>query len=373
MRRAAALALCLSVCASCGPPPFAPKAVIWNADGSDLGKIVAVTELEDVVVVYGDQGVTVLSGAAVTSNDRSITAWRAAATIAAADETGAWAVGVDAEGRILRLRARTSLEEITDRYGLDGANVAGVAAQGAERVAFAIDGGVALADGMTVTRFDEGPLTSLAGGAGRVAGVAPDGSVRVLDGATGASTRFPLTDAVAVAIDLNGKLVVATKHALYQEDAGGLKVIYSDDASSFHGLAASGKWTWVAADGELLGWDGTAVHHSSGLDLPRDGTLAPSSSGDVWLLSSGTLQRFTTPVGGDEDDWRTHVLPVYARVCSACHSPGGSSGIPLSVYQQWLDHRDQIYDRVIVKGDMPQGRTLSDADKTAIAAWSKPN
>lgn len=114
------------------------------------------------------------------------------------------------------------------------------------------------------------------------------------------------------------------------------------------------------------------MYRSNGLALPVDGTLAPSASGYVWALGSGTLLRFTVPFTGDEATWRTTVLPVYARVCSACHAPGGTSGIELSTYAQWVDRRAKIYHRVVVKGDMPQGRTLPDADKAAIAAWAKP-
>lgn len=350
--------------------PIALQAVAWNANGTDLGKIVAVTELEDEVVVYSDQGANVLAGAAVAATDTSVTSWRAAATIPAADGTGAWAVGIDGEGRVQRLRARMALEDVSDRYGLAGANVLGVASQGDTKVAFVLDGGLAEADGATVTRFDEGALTGIAGGSGRVAGVLPDGSVRVLDGRDGTSSTFRTTSAVAVAFHVDGSLYVVTKDALYHEQAGGLALVYQDPSAGFHGLAVSAAWVWIAADGELLGLNGATLYRSSGLGLPKDSTLAPSSSGDAWVIGAGTLQRYAAPVAGDEANWRTAVLPVYARVCSACHAPGGSSGIVLSTYSQWSDRRAKIYDRVIVKGDMPQGRRLADADKAAIAAWA---
>jgi mono/diheme cytochrome c family protein len=114
------------------------------------------------------------------------------------------------------------------------------------------------------------------------------------------------------------------------------------------------------------------LYRTSGLGAPAAGSLAPSTSGDAWILAGGALSRFTTPVSGDEAVWRMTVLPVYARVCSACHAPGGTAGISLATYQQWVAEKTKIYDRVIVKGDMPQGRTISDGDKAAVAAWAKP-
>jgi mono/diheme cytochrome c family protein len=188
---------------------------------------------------------------------------------------------------------------------------------------------------------------------------------------------YPLNDAVAVAFDVDGRLLVTGAHAFYRETdptlPGTLELLYRDDATAFHGLAASGAWAWVGAGPELLGASGEALYLTSGLGAPPDAALGGSQSGDAWLVGGGALQRYTTPVSGDEAVWRMTILPIYARVCSDCHAPAGPSGYPLATYAQWVALKSQVYDRVVVKGDMPQGRTLSDDDKAAIAAWAKPN
>src|SRR5207237_414290 len=106
--------------------PLTLQPVDWNPNKTDLGKVAAITELEGDVIGYGDKGVNVRSGGAVSATDASITTWTTAATIPAADGTGDWAVGVDNMGHLFRLRARMSIEEATDRYGLAGVQVTGL-------------------------------------------------------------------------------------------------------------------------------------------------------------------------------------------------------------------------------------------------------
>jgi mono/diheme cytochrome c family protein len=90
--------------------------------------------------------------------------------------------------------------------------------------------------------------------------------------------------------------------------------------------------------------------------------------------------------GGGADDeakWNTTVQPIYAAVCSNCHSPPGSdkssSNIDLSTYGAWSQRRDAVYTRVVDRAGtaaaMPppsSGMSITDDQRKAIGAWAKP-
>jgi len=312
---------------------------------------------------------------AVSATDTSVTAWRSAGVIAAADGEGQWLVGVDGAGHVYSIDAQDQLEDVSDRFGLVGQHVREVAGLGASESAFLLDQQIAVADGAQVTRYDLA-VTGLAGGAARVAGVA-GGAVHVFDLATGKDSAYPLAGAAFVTFDVAGKVVAATPHALHGEDeAGGLVKLIDLGAATVHGLASSPSGVWVAMDGELGLLDGTTLGVSSGASLPKDATLAGSSSGDVWALSTGALTRYSAASAGDESLWTETVLPVFTRVCSSCHLPGGTANIDLSYYGAWVARRQKVEARVIAKMPTPMpppssGLTLTAADEAAIAAWVK--
>lgn len=350
--------------------PLTLQKATWNANMTDLGKIAAVTELYDDVVVYSDKGATVMSGAAVAAQDVSTTSWRDAATIAAADGNGSWAVGVDGMGHIKRLRARTSLEDVSDRYGLAKDAVSSVVPLGGGKVAFALSSQIAVADGAQVVRFDQIPLLGVCGGGGRFGGAGADGTLQVLDFAAGKRTTYPTTEAIGCAFGDGGRLYVATKHGLYDEEDGKLVPLYKDAAVTFQSIASAGNWIWVIGGGELYALHDDLIAKTSGLALGDGAIVRGSVTTDPWVVGGGKLTRYNVPVSGDEAAWRMNVQPIYAKSCSQCHVPGGSSGIPLATYLQWSGKRTTIYDRVVVKRDMPQGRTLSDEDRMAIGTWT---
>lgn len=352
--------------------PLALQTATWNANMTDLGKIAAVTELYDDVVVYSDKGATVMSGAAVAAQDGSTTSWRGAATIPAADGNGSWAVGVDGAGRMKRLRARTTLEDVGDRYGLAKDPVSAIVNVAAGKVAFSLVSQIALADGAQVVRFDQIPLAGpCGGGGGRFGGAGPDGTAQVLDFAAGKRTIYPTKDAIGCAFGGDGgRLHVATQHGLYVEEDGKLVPLYKDAAIRFQSIAAAGGWIWAIGGGELYAIHDDAIAKTSGLGLGPGAVVRGAAGTDVWVVGDGKLARYNVPVSGDEAAWRMKVQPIYAKACSQCHAPGGSSGIPLATYLQWVGKRMAIYDRVVVKRDMPQGRTITDAERTAVADWT---
>ena len=361
--------------------------VDWNSAGLALGHIQAVTEatvpnMGSFVIVFGDQGAQVIRGGSVFNGDSSVTAWTSAAVITAADATGSWPVGVDQMGRVMRLRALATLEDISARYGLTGVHVRMASQVTPTVTAFAFDGGIALADGMTVTRFDDPAFADgFAAGSGRVAGIA-NGMARVYNAAMPSMPQivaYAVPGAAFITSDSSGHIVVATEHALFVEDEMlHLRPTYTTSAS-IHGLTTSASRVWFAVGTELGTIEGGVVSVSTGMSLPADGTLVGSVSGDVWLLQRGTLSRYGIPGDPDETYWQTNVLPIYSRVCRDCHAPNNQvSHVDLSAYDQWRIRRVDIHRRVIELAGtadaarMPpmNGTPLTAAEMATIGAWS---
>jgi mono/diheme cytochrome c family protein len=353
--------------------PLTVSVVDYNPSKVDLGQVAAVADLGSQTVVFGDKGMSVLVAGAAEASDGSVTAWQSAGILPAADGEGEWIVGVGADGHVYAIDAEGQLGDVSDRYGLLDAKVSAVAATGGPGAAFQIDAGIAVADGVNVTRYDL-PVTGIAGEGGRVAGVA-GGKAHVFDAASGKDTTFPVTGAVYVAFDAYGKVVVATAHALYGEDeTGNLEKRIDLPDAEVHGLASSPRGVWVALGSELGLLDGDTLGVSKGAKLPADATLVTSSSGDVWAISKGTLSRFSAAGAGDEALWDQTVAPIFSRVCAECHLPGGTANIDLSYYGAWVAKRDAIQKRVIdmTPTAMPPktaSEQLTAEDVKAIQAW----
>lgn len=375
MRRAAAFfSLFILACYTQGQSTLAAQSseidsVQWNVSNTDTGHVSSVAEIADDVVVFGDKGALVFAGGALAMADMTVTAWQPVATsIPAADGTGTWLVAVSAAGRVLRLRGRTAMEDVSDRYGLLQSNVTGVASGGGQFAVFSSDAGIAISDGVTVHMLD-GALSGLAASQHRAAGITPDGRVRVIDLQTRTATEYDANHPIAVAFDAAGMLWVETAHELYSELKGALEPVYQDH-NVLHGLAFGGGRLWFAS-GTDLGFATKDAVMRGPANVPADATLFASATGDVWVVSQGALSRYGVPVSGDEASWRKSVLPVYARVCSQCHGPGGSSGIDLSTYTSWAARRQDIYSRVFVAKTMPQNQTLTADDAAALSAWTQ--
>jgi hypothetical protein len=374
------LAIWLSACAGQAPSetpswPVAPSALAlsaqdWNAAHADLGSIAALAEDGDDLLLFGDHGATLIAGGAAAASDDSVTHWQAAGRIPAADGSGYWAVGVDADGKLYRLRAGTALENISDRYGLSDAAVLGVAALAGPYVAFGLQDSLAVADGTHVTRYDVPAGRDVSGDAHRVAAVAADGSLRTLDVDSHAQLTLAVDDALS-SVFFQGQLLVQTPDALYSEHAGELSVLLHASAK-LHGLVVSGERVWLLQGDQLCAAEKAQIACGAADGVTQDSRLFGSASGDAWVLTNGKLARFGVPAQGDEAAWRAGPFSVYARVCSSCHAPGGSAGIDLSTYGAWQDRRDKVYQMVVVTKTMPPDRALSDADRTTIEAWSKP-
>ncbi len=365
--RVLVFALLLGCSTSPAVRPLAVYPVEWNTQNTPLGKVAAVAESGEDVTVFGSLGALTFANGALLASDGSIREWRSAATIPAADGAGSWIVGLDAHGKLHRVRARSTLEPISARFGLEQSDVRVVADLGRGRVAFSLDQALAIADGDRVSRFDY-PFTAIAGSDGRGVGIASDGA-RVFDPFRGVDRRFALEGLRYAALAADGHVIVANEHAIWREgDDGRLVLRYRSDDGKISGLVASAENVWFA-DGAALGLvSKTDVARASGLTT-TPAAIVGSPSGDVWTLTADhTLARFSTVQGAGP--WQTTIAPIQLRVCAGCHGPGGSAGLDLSGAARWQANRAAIERRVVKDKTMPPpGHPLTADERAAIARW----
>ncbi|NUQ77010.1 MAG: hypothetical protein HUU21_26040 [Polyangiaceae bacterium] len=352
--------------------PFSVRSVDWNPAAVDVGKVAAVAESGGIIAILADTGSTVLSGGVVTATDGSVKNFTRAAVIPAADGNGMWIAGIDATGTVLRLRAGSYFEPVSNLYGLSGEEVLEVAALGGAYVAFSLDGQLAVADGMTVTRYDVATYTGLAGADGRAAS-AGEGRARIFEAASESELSHVLSGAEQAVFDAAGRLVVRTADAIYAEDGqGNLGLRYRAKAGALRELSASDVRVWAVEGSELLSIEADGVLRTEGAGIPETARLMGSPSGDVWSIDGGVLSRFAAETGDSEDRgvWEKDVQPVYLASCTPCHEPGGSAGADLSTYGAWVARREQIKERVVTAKTMPPtGIAFTEAERTAIAGW----
>ncbi|HEX3343440.1 MAG TPA: cytochrome c [Polyangiaceae bacterium] len=378
-----ALVATASALLACGAAPHTRAAgavgalsvrpVAWNPTSALVGRVSAVADVGRTVAVFGDAGATVLSAGAVVANDRAVTDWIGALAIRGAAGAGQWIVGIDGKGRLHYLRGMSSFEDVSARYGLDGRRVLGAAMLDRARVGFLLDGELAVADGHRVTRYGVPSLTELLGGGGYGAGLGA-GTVTLFDRQMIART-IALPGVTGAALGADGRLFVTTRRALYAStDHGELSLLYDADGETLHGVVASGDHVWFADGTELGVVDGERVAETSGVHVAPDAKLAASPSGDVWVLASGTLQRFARaePEAALGVTWATTLAPIFARSCASCHQAGGVAGVDLSTAEGWQSERSAIRARVVGEKTMPpEGHPLLDADRAAIEAWTE--
>lgn len=348
------------------------RTVDWNPTAADVGVIDAVTDLGDTTVLFGAHGATLIRGGAVQATIAGPTSWRTAAAIPAADGTGTWAIGVSADGKVLRVRTSpASLEDVSDRWALGDAKVVSVALLEEKTVAFGYAGGVAISDGTQVTRFD-GPATGeIAGGGGKLAFVdAKDGTVHLASLSSLPALKqvsFQIPRAASVAVGADGLVVTSPDGLWVQSDKG----MTSKASGAFGALAAAGERTWGRSGAELVLVHAGNVATSQGAKLPEGARLVGAPNGDVWVLDGGGARRLSGAAQSEVvADWEATMKPIYARVCATCHGPGGSAGKDLSTYAGWLAAKSAIQQRVVTDRSMPPSASaLPDADRAAVAAW----
>ena len=360
-----------------GQPPGALSVskVAWNATDGGVGNVQAVTELAENVYVFSDQGAEVFAAGTPLSSDSTITAWKSATTIPAADGNGSWPVGLDAQGKLWHVRSSGALEPVSGRYGFENESIIDVAALGGAFTAFALPGGLAVSDGQTVTRYD-GAAQGVAGGQGRAAWLQGD-AVRRFDPAHGVLEKWTLAGAKLLAMNPDGRIAAATQTQLFYESGTlDLNLVYTAaPGATITALAAAGPRFWFVAGGRLGVLERGQVQRTADASTPADAKLYGSPSGDAWLLQGGELHRMASAGNGDFALWQQTVLPIFSRVCASCHLPSGTAGVDLASYEKWKAKRALIQARVIEQKPSPMppsgsGVTLSADDLNAIKTWA---
>ncbi len=370
---------------SSAPAALTLAPVTWNPANVDVGTAQAVVEVDKSLLVLGSKGVITLASGSVVSTDATITAWKSAASLPSPDGQSTWVVGVDGTGLLERVSSDGSRAlPVNDKYGLTMDKVQDIAG-GAPSAGFMLATGIAVTDGANLTRYD-GVAHAIAAHGSAIA-LADGAAIRVFD--KGKETDVSLPDAQLCAYDQAGDLLAATTHRLYEVSDGAAVLLFDAGDRTIHQLAGAGTSVWFSVDGDLGVVRAGAVALASGGTLPADARIIGSASGDIWTLAGGHLSRMSAGgpavggAGGDEASWNANVQPIYAAVCSTCHSPPGSgkdsSNIDLSTYGAWSMRRDHVYTRVVTQAgtatSMPPPNTavsLTDAQRAAIAAWAKP-
>ncbi|MBI5517152.1 MAG: cytochrome c [Deltaproteobacteria bacterium] len=351
------------------------REVQWNPAMAATGAVAAVAEDGRTTVLFSDRGAVVFNGGAVSATDTSIRMWRSAGAIPAGEGTGTWIVGVDAMGRLQRLRPTHTLEDVTDRFGLAMQPVRFLGHAGERWVGFATETSVAVADGMQLRRYMQGPAEHFAAGGRRVA-ASGGGAVRALAPATNTLRTYELAGVTGLALDATGRLVVAAGRYLYTETPeGALRPVFQA-SEAIHGMTAAGMRVWFTAGTELGSVEGARVAMTSGAMVPADARLTGATNGEVWSLSRGALRRFQvdSATHTPEEVWNVTMRPVFVRACSACHLPGGSSRIDLASYRAWDEKRELIRRRVVDRlptAMPPPGSPLSAEDREVIRRWTE--
>jgi len=371
--------------AACSPQslpsgePFKLSELVWNGKQQDFGAISTVTELYDDTLIFTSLGTVVLTGGVTLAMDPSLRNASQAAVLPAADLSGSWAVAIADDGSVRRLKNRSVMEDVSDRYGLAGIRVSELSAMGTTGAVFRLPDEIAVADGQHVTRFS-GALRMLAGSDGRVAGVL-DGRLRLLDVKTAQARDFDLGAPTGVLFDGQGKLFMSTADALYEEDEpGSLRKVLSSPDEPIQQMVRAGSTLFLQLGTSLAMLRDGALRRAADADalaaLPEGTRIIGSPSGDLWTLLDGKLRLLGEDSGGgaDEDLWRRNAQPIFTRLCATCHLPGGSAGIDLSTYAKWAARRDRIAMRVLDGKPTPMppagAGTLTSDEQAALQAWT---
>lgn len=351
--------------------PLFVRAVNYNPMMIALGNVSAVSENGAATAFFGSVGLKLVTAGALTASNSEITTWRHAATIPAGIGTGNWIVAADSMGRVHRIRPDNALELVSDRYGLAGQSVQWIAHGGMRYVGFATQTGLAIADGMNVSQFMEGPFVSFAAGGGRFAGAGMD-RVKALDAMSGTLRAYNIPGASSVALDAAAKLVVAAGEYLWTESADRTLSAVFQGRAPIRSLVRSGSRVWFVTGAELGTYAMGRVSISTGAMLPANATLSAASMDEVWVLSAGAPKRYGVDTGTQTPEaiWRATMQPIYAVSCARCHGPGLTSP-NLSTYAGWDAHRAAIDTRVVQQmgSPMPPDNSIDMAQRTAIGAW----
>lgn len=309
----------------------------------------------------------------------------------APDGPGTWAVALDAEGQLWRVRPGLAIEPVSALFGLGADRVLDVVGAGRHALVARLADGVALVSAKTedagtgapfVARYPAPALVTLAASSTMLA-LAYEDHVETVELAIGhdgprtlARRSFDLAGVLAVAIPRGEKAsdapVFATRRAVYRLRSGTseLTLVARADAK-LNWLTAAGDGYW-AADGETLRHFDAAFTPDVARATSHDDILAAAGDGTLLVGNATGLIRLRPAPLSVVADWEPHLRPIFDRACADCHREDGKAGVDLSTGPAWLAARDEIVERTLRRHTMPPGnRRLSEDDRTTLEAWAK--
>ncbi|MDB4963240.1 MAG: hypothetical protein JWP01_3239 [Myxococcales bacterium] len=320
------------------------------------------------------QGGKVASRVVVPGSAEKPSTWTAATSIHA-PSGGHWAVGL-AGGRLWRVTSAGELEEITGRLGIADTEVLAIDAAGAT-LAIGLADGVAISrDPAHMMKFPGAPASVIAASRDRVA-IARASVVEVFDLAQSTRITYPVKDVTSLAFldpeTATARLVVRTRSAIYVGENGLLR--RKTLPARARELVVAGPRLWVITDAGLFSVEGNAPLRAA-LDVQPGDQLCSSPEG-VWLARRDTAELVSFDPARSAASgavatitpWEGIVAPLFQRVCSGCHLPGGEADLDLSTAATWRENADLI-EEVLVTGAMPPpGTDLRSADREALLGF----
>lgn len=355
----------------------------WNASSLGSAKVTTIAEHDDDIALFGDTGVALWSNGESQGKDGSVRAWRASAVVPALGFPGRWLIGIDEEGKVQRLKSAAAqtvaLEDVSGRYKLAGKKVLDVASLGGALVAFALDGRLAVSDGMTLREY-ELPLRGLVGSQGQAAGIWDD-QVVIFDAERASQRTLALPGVKWLGFDPQHSLWAATGDSLFQLQDGVFRLTHRVEGDdTLRGLSASSRGLWVLS-GQTIGLivDGqlwlAAIPQGATMSAQDGLRLVGSPSGDAWLLGESQVLRVGEERGGGQDFvlWRKNMKPVFERLCQSCHLPSGSAHLDLSTHSLWARYRNVLGARVLEGMPTPMPPvgtgTLTAEERALVSSW----
>jgi mono/diheme cytochrome c family protein len=365
------LGLLALAAAACTHTVHATAVPVAKASSIPSGVVTTVVELGDTLYVFGATDVAIMRNGVAVATAPAPAAWTSASTIPALDGDGRWVVAT-ADGKIWRITSAGELQPIADRLGLDDVRATKIDSHGAT-IAVAFAGGIAVStDSVHLQRYRVDGDIAVARDRLAVFGVR---GVELWDLRRGTRIDYGIGQASGAFLEADG----ASPRLLIQ--SGGIAYVERDRKLEQMALperdrvAVSGARAWVRGPSGLYVLDRGAFVRTNA--DPGAGSLYGSPSGDVWFNKiAGSDQRTGIALERysldrpEDPRWQSEVAPVFERVCSHCHLPGGSADIDLSTPALWRDNRDELLRRVVVTRTMPPaGSDLTDAERAALEAW----
>lgn len=284
--------------------------------------------------------------------------WESIATMRALDSQGRWIVATDHDGHIWRIHTSGALDELGSRLRIEQASNVLASEQttafvGKDRIAIISDG-VHRRDYVVAGR-------SPAIDNERFAQIIRD-HVELWDLKQQTRVRFKVPNAKAIAF-FRGRMIVRAPDAVYVQTGDSLRKHRLHEVRAI----ASGKQLWVLTRDQLLILEGESLRPTD--VSPIDVHAMFGDRRGVWLAGSFGLQRLQIADDDDAREWRTSVRPIFTRVCSECHLPGGAAALDLSTIDAWVTHRTQIAEQISTYAMPPRTSQLSEADRATLLRW----